>query len=64
MGDQGVTIGLREIYDKVQEVALGVQRLNDRITVLEVSRWNINCGCYRGTLLFCEEMRWNNVSNQ
>lgn len=35
MGEQGVIITLREIYDTMQEVAAGVRRLDERITRLE-----------------------------
>lgn len=35
VGENGVTITLREIYDSVQEVAAGVRRLDERITRLE-----------------------------
>jgi methyl-accepting chemotaxis protein len=35
MGEQGVTITLREIYDSVQEVAAGVRQLNERVERLE-----------------------------
>lgn len=30
MEETGVTIGLREIYDTIQEVAVGVRRLDER----------------------------------
>lgn len=35
MSEQGVTITLREIYDSMQKVAKGLERIESRITQLE-----------------------------